>query len=86
MSSPITSLTKHSKEKKKKRKGGGGGGLLLNSDSFDADETGVASRGIIIVDTSEDSSRSFSDLKYRAEESSPLIQVLTLDVNPVVLC
>ena len=81
MSSPITNLTKHSKEKKKKRKGPG---LLLSSDSFDAAD--VASGGIIIVDTPEESSsRNFSDLKFRAgQTSSPLIQVLTLDVKPVV--
>ena len=86
MSSTITSLTKHSKEKKKKRKGpGSGGGLLLNSDSFEADEVGVASRGIIIVDTpTEESTRNFSDLKYRPGEPSPLVQVQTLDVKPVV--
>lgn len=86
MSSTITSLPKHAKEKKKKRKGpGSGGGLLLNSDSFEADEVGVTStRGIIIVDTQEDSTRNFSDLKYRAGEPSPLVQVPTLDVKPVV--
>ena len=85
MSSTITSLPKHAKEKKKKRKGpGSGGGLLLNSDSFEADEVGVTARGIIIVDTPEDSTRTFSDLKYRAGEPSPLVQVPTLDVKPVV--
>ena len=86
MSSPITpSLTKHSKEKKKKRKSPGDRSLLLNSGSFDAEEAGVASRGIIIVDTSEDASRNFSDLKFRAGESTPLIQVQNFDVKPVVL-
>ena len=86
MSSPITSLTKHSKEKKKKRKSPGDGrSFHPNSGSFDAEEAGVASRGIIIVDTSEDASRNFSDLKFRAGESTSLIQVQNFDVKPVVL-
>ena len=84
MSSPITNQSsKHSKEKKKKRKGHGGG-LPLNSDSFDAEDAGVASNGIIIVDTADDNSQTFADQKYRREEPSPDAKVLCLDVKPVV--